>query len=578
MPRRSSGLTTDNPFSLAFIVEGILDLADAEAYDGRDSDLDVLKTTIQPLLIRALDGSAGPLSAPGSVGISPYPPSAYLTQLVFRNLRRCQDVGARLPDAVVKSVRDWARVEVNRHIALLSTGSRNADPLELAYAIVLSSSASLDERTSPEEKSLLREALRLFFASQQNGLWRQSQPIFHYSNVGNAHCFDYELLTQLLNCRPLQEELLSYLSELRASALLLERTSFDLGPSGIGRAVGWASGHHPQIEGPESWSTACVYDFAFSLDRLLAEATRRALFREVRAVYTPPDDASRPIRAPADFAPLFLDAEVNDGSQTQSLKQVLLHSFVIPIERERERVARGGSMQRTTPMSAILYGPPGTSKTQLAKLISDYLGWPLLTLDPSYLVQDGMENLYARANRIFAMLELAEQTVVLLDEFDEMGRSREDAGDVLSRFLTTSMLPKLAAINDSRKIVFLLATNHVETFDEAFSRGGRFDMKVPVMPPTAEAKLAHPPWADTFRKAMSGMDEASVGVVNEHLGALTFVETEQLVMKLADGAVDPLAEITVAAQHSILNGGDGRWRKACEHERSHVRIPATRSH
>lgn len=73
-------------------------------------------------------------------------------------------------------------------------------------------------------------------------------------------------------------------------------------------------------------------------------------------------------------------------------------------------------------MSAILFGPPGTSKTQLAKHISTFLGWPLLSVDPSYLVQDGLDNLYARANHLFSMFAMVEEIVVFLDEFDEMGR------------------------------------------------------------------------------------------------------------------------------------------------------------
>ena len=92
-------------------------------------------------------------------------------------------------------------------------------------------------------------------------------------------------------------------------------------------------------------------------------------------------------------------------------------------------------------MSAILFGPPGTSKTQLAELISDFLGWPLIKVDPSYLVSRGMDRIQAMANRLFSMLTVAEQIVVLLDEFDEMGRERARTEELLSRFITTAMLP-----------------------------------------------------------------------------------------------------------------------------------------
>ena len=97
------------------------------------------------------------------------------------------------------------------------------------------------------------------------------------------------------------------------------------------------------------------------------------------------------------------------------------------------------------------------------------------------------------ADRLFDLLTMSEQIVVLLDEFDEMGRDRARSENLLSRFITTAMLPKLASINGQRKIVFLLATNFIRGFDAAFSRGGRFDMLIQVMPPTADEKLRHWP-------------------------------------------------------------------------------------
>jgi transitional endoplasmic reticulum ATPase len=145
-------------------------------------------------------------------------------------------------------------------------------------------------------------------------------------------------------------------------------------------------------------------------------------------------------------------------------------------------------------LSAIFFEPPGTSKTQLANHIGRFLGWPVLSVDRSYLVQEGLDRIQALANRLFSMLTLTEQVVVLLDEFDEMGRDRSRAQELLSRFITTAVLPKLASINSERKLVFLLATNYIGGFDAAFSRGGRFDMLVQVMPPRCDVKLSNTDW------------------------------------------------------------------------------------
>lgn len=228
-PWESAGLVENNPFSLSFIAEGVLDLAEDEAYSGANANKQVVVNEIVPILVKEVEGSTAPFAVPGSVGIKPYPPSAYLTQLAFRVLKRALK-GGQQADHLVGSMRTWARSEIHRQVALISTKSRIADPLQLAYAIILATSASADEQTSPEEKALVRHALKIFFDAQQpDGGWPPSQPLFHYPDVGNAQCFDYELLTQLLGCEPLKDELLQFLPKLEVAALQLQHTSFELG-------------------------------------------------------------------------------------------------------------------------------------------------------------------------------------------------------------------------------------------------------------------------------------------------------------------------------------------------------------
>jgi hypothetical protein len=109
---------------------------------------------------------------------------------------------------------------------------------------------------------------------------------------------------QLLGEPRLQERVLRHI--LQKAAKGLELTSYRLGPN----AHGWSSGHHPQVEGPESWSTASVYHFAHVSERLLAEQIRRSTFEYLNVPYTPP--------APSKYVnPLndrFLDCEIQlDG-------------------------------------------------------------------------------------------------------------------------------------------------------------------------------------------------------------------------------------------------------------------------
>src|SRR5437588_12094152 len=122
------------------------------------------------------------------------------------------------------------------------------------------------------------------------------------------------------------------------------------------------------------------------------------------------------------------------------------------------------------------------------------------------------------------MVANSERIVVLLDEFDEMVRDRANAPEVLSRFLTTAMLPKLASINKARRSVFLVATNYIDKFDVAISRPGRFDMVVQVMPPSAEAKIAANRNLEQLLRTASDGKGALREECKKLLGLLTFDE------------------------------------------------------
>jgi SpoVK/Ycf46/Vps4 family AAA+-type ATPase len=206
------------------------------------------------------------------------------------------------------------------------------------------------------------------------------------------------------------------------------------------------------------------------------------------------------------------------------------------IANERgQRIELGGKLSVDAPVSMIFFGPPGTAKTDLAKRIARVLGWPLLTIDASQFLKKGMDGVYAEADTIFGMLAVAERTLVLLDEFDEMVRARETAPDVLSRFLTTAMLPKLHKIHDNRRLVFVVATNHIDWFDVAIRRPGRFDVILQVMQPTAAAKLGKEEWKELLKIPEVSADKSES---RKKLAALTYLETDILVSRLKPAETD----------------------------------------
>jgi ATPase family associated with various cellular activities (AAA) len=557
-PLKSAELK-NTPFTIAFVLEVLTLLFKSGACGGgaeltadQKQKLDAWERKLKQALLKK--------EHPGAVKIREYPPTAYVTQLVVRvlDLRNALDPKPR------RDAQMWSVAEINRQIALFANQDKTADVYSLAYATILLARLSSPLESTPEEVAIERAAIKLLFEKQlPDGSWPPGRPLFHYPGAGNAYCYEYEMLVQLLSTETLQPMLLDYLEKLGEAAYSLKSKAFRFAPG----ALAWASGHHPSTKGPESWSTASVFHFLYSLDRLIAESIRAAVFQHLDQEYLIPKDPD--LTGPI-FPDSYLDSMVEVADRSESLKD-LLGQIVIDVATNASVVKSGRALPEGTAMSVIFFGPPGTSKTDVTRRISEVLGWPRLTVDPSHLVKYGMDRVQAEANRLFSMLAAAERIVVLLDEFDEMVRERGAHGtEALSRFLTTAMLPKLTLINERRRILFLLATNHIEQFDFAISRLGRFDRIIQIMPPTAAAKRRH--WAAPFNRLP--------GTADADLELLTYSECKNLVKRLEDPSVSSQDALQEAVKSCTLrkiartlpNGEQITWERECVLQRQHNRI------
>ena len=558
--KTSAKLPDNNPFTTAWILETVTALSDvSEPLDPPDEELIASKEKILQDEIKK--GSGG-------VGIAPYPKSAYLTQLVVRVLRRRK----KLTGELEKAINEWAWAELARQLALVHANSKAQDAFAVAYVLMLVTAVTPSSKITPEQASIQRAALKTIFACQlKDGTWPLSRPIFHYPDFGNAYCYEYEMLTQLLQEPELRDLLLEHLRELGNAAQSVSKSVYRV----EGGIPAWTSGHHPNQGEPESWATASVYHFIHELDRLLAEAIRRELFRYLESPF--PRTLALPEEVKEEsFAPDFLDSTiVYDGKK--SLRKFLWERLVAPLARDARTIVTGRALGKDTPRSAIFFGPPGTSKTQLSANIADFLGWPLLSIDPSLLLRKGMDGIQAEANTIFRMLEQTERVVVLFDEFDEFVRERGASGvEPFSRLLTTAMLPKLANIHKRAMLVFIIATNNIGEFDLAIRRQGRFDHVVQIMPPTYDAKIAKKSWGPMNLDLGEKLETLGLGgttKTKKRIGDLTYGECEAFAGELVEVTTPEAAEAllhrhwtTCTLQSPVSKDSQETWAKRCKAE------------
>jgi hypothetical protein len=130
----------------------------------------------------------------------------------------------------------------------------------------------------------------------------------------------------------------------------------------------------------------------------------------------------------------------------------------------------------------LLHGPPGCGKTSIAAALATELGLPLATARIDSLISSYLGETAANLRQLF---DFAEQSpcVLLLDEFDSLGKLRADPGDHGElRRVVNAVLQMVERYRGSSFIV--AATNSPEMLDPALWR--RFDEVLEVPLPTAD--------------------------------------------------------------------------------------------
>lgn len=188
--------------------------------------------------------------------------------------------------------------------------------------------------------------------------------------------------------------------------------------------------------------------------------------------------------------------------------------------------------QAAAPLRLLLYGLPGTGKTQTARWIAAELELPLLTVRCDTLISSLLGQTSKNLRRVFDYVE-QRPCVLFLDEFDALASARGNERDVgeLQR-VVIALLQNIDALSENT--IVLAASNHERLLDPAVWR--RFPFQLPLPLPDHELRGAM--W-----KAM--------------LGTFTpdGLDLDTLVKK-SEGASGALIELVVmdAKRHAILSG------------------------
>ncbi|KAH0832261.1 P-loop containing nucleoside triphosphate hydrolase protein [Lanmaoa asiatica] len=148
------------------------------------------------------------------------------------------------------------------------------------------------------------------------------------------------------------------------------------------------------------------------------------------------------------------------------------------------------------PKGLLLYGPPGCSKTVLARACATESGVNFVAVKGPEAGDQTILSKYVgeseRAVReIFRKARAASPSIIFFDEIDALGSSRSDSegGGVSSHEgVLTSLLNEMDGVQELVGVTIIAATNRPDVMDPALTRPGRLDRILFIGPPDQEGR------------------------------------------------------------------------------------------
>jgi transitional endoplasmic reticulum ATPase len=164
----------------------------------------------------------------------------------------------------------------------------------------------------------------------------------------------------------------------------------------------------------------------------------------------------------------------------ESVKQELIEAVEWPLKYPEAFMA----INTRPPKGVLLFGPPGTGKTMLAKAIATESEANFISIKGPELLSKYVGESEKAIRETFRKARQAAPTIIFFDEIDSMVPTRGTAFDTgVTERIVSQILTEIDGLEELKNVVVVAATNRPDMVDPALLRPGRLERYIYIRPP-----------------------------------------------------------------------------------------------
>ncbi len=135
------------------------------------------------------------------------------------------------------------------------------------------------------------------------------------------------------------------------------------------------------------------------------------------------------------------------------------------------------------PRGVILYGPPGSGKSHLARAVANEVDARFYYINGPDVIGTYTGETEANLRRMFSEASHHSPSIIFIDELDAMAPKRGETGAHSDTRTVTQLLALMDGLKRVDAVIVIGTTNRIDAVDPAFRRPGRFDREIFIGPP-----------------------------------------------------------------------------------------------